>query len=97
MRLFLCLEDKQKSYASCRRYSNPNKFSYIPSPVGEGRDEDNLNTNLLGLVLFHARSQGKQINCRLGRVSNETCVCAIVGLRCAHRLLQIQTVVVLRI
>jgi hypothetical protein len=33
-------------------YTNLNKFSYIPSLVGEGGDEENLNKNLLGLVLF---------------------------------------------
>ncbi len=33
-------------------YTNPNKFSYIPSPAGEGGDEENLNKNLLGLVLY---------------------------------------------
>jgi len=31
--------------------TNTNKFSYIPSPAGEGGDEENLNKNLLGLVL----------------------------------------------
>jgi hypothetical protein len=31
-------------------YTNSNKFSYIPSPAGEGGDEENLNKNLLGLV-----------------------------------------------
>jgi hypothetical protein len=34
-----------------RCYTKPNKFSYIPSPAGEGGDEENLNKNLLGLVL----------------------------------------------
>ncbi len=27
--------------------TKPNKFSYIPSPTGEGGDEENLNINLL--------------------------------------------------
>jgi hypothetical protein len=30
--------------------TSPNKFSYIPSPAGEGEDEENSNKNLLGLV-----------------------------------------------
>jgi hypothetical protein len=37
---------------TCADYTNPNKFSYIPYPAGESGDEENLNTNLLGLVLI---------------------------------------------
>jgi hypothetical protein len=32
-------------------YTHPKKFSTIPSPDGEGGDEENLNKNLLGWVI----------------------------------------------
>ncbi len=32
-------------------YTHPNKFSTIPSPDGDGGDEENLNKNLLGWVV----------------------------------------------
>jgi hypothetical protein len=39
--------------------TNPNKFSYIPSPAGEGGDEESLNKNLLGLVISPAIKKGQ--------------------------------------